>query len=235
VTTRTAVRRSALVGLGALASMALAVPASALDAGSALEETTATVAGVVDPLTAPLTTGVVEETAPVVEAAPAPVQEAVAGTTTTAPSSGEPAPTGGPSGTTTAPRNDAPAAGGAQAPAAAPAPEAAGAGVASMPGSFRSASGLEGFGGRGAGFGTAANPMSLFGAPQVFTPTSLAGDLPTPLAVAPAGGALGDVLPVKAPDALPATLVALACTVVAGTVAAHVAALRSRRQGLVAG
>lgn len=240
MSSRTAVRRSAAVGLGAVAALALAAPAHALDAGTTLEQATEPVAAVVDPLTAPLQPAeqTVEEAAAPVEEAAAPVIEAVApqqeagapptevdpktGNETPASNNGSPAETAG---------NPAP---GVPAQSAAAQGELAGAGTASMPGSFTaSASGLEGFSGRGAGFGTAANPMSLFGAPQVATPPALAdSSIPTPLAVTAAGGQLADVLPVDAPEGLPGALVALAATVVGASVAAHVAALRARREGV---
>lgn len=237
MSSRTAVRRSAAVGLGAVAALALAAPAHALEVGTTLEQATEPVAAVVDPLTAPLQPAeqTVEEAAAPVEEAAAPVVEAVApqqeaGT--------PPQPTDPKTGTETpAPKNETPArtpAPGVPAQPVADQGQVAGAGTASMPGSFTaSASGLEGFSGRGAGFGTAANPMSLFGAPQVATPPALAdASIPTPLAVTAAGGELADALPVAVPEGLPGALVALAATVVGASVAAHVAALRARREGV---
>jgi hypothetical protein len=237
VSPRTAVRRSAVVGLGALSALALAAPAAALSVGEAVEP----VAGVVDPLTGPLQPAlepVVEAAAPVVEAAPAPVQE-VAQEAAPAPAAPAPAAAEQPAAVAPPP---APS-GSAPAPAPAPAPAdpavvatgVVGSGMASMPSSFSgSATNLEGFSGRGAGFGTAANPMSLFGAPQVAMAPQLSEEIPSPLAVTAAGGSLVDVLPVGAPDGVPGALVAVACTVVAGAVAAHVAALRTRRETVTA-
>ena len=245
MTVRTAARRSAVLGLGALGALALAAPATALDAPAPVGDALAPVTSVVDPLTAPLQSTV----APAVEPAAAPVaaavEETVASVSGTAPAdTGAPVVTQPPAGggTTTTPGGQAPqtTTPPAQQPAgAAPggAPAAGGAGVASMPSSFtRTATSLEGFsaGAGTGGFGTAANPMSLFGAPQVATAPVLGSDIPTPLAVTPAGGALADVLPVDAPDGLPGALVALASAVVAGTVAAHVAALRSRGAAVTA-
>jgi hypothetical protein len=86
-----------------------------------------------------------------------------------------------------------------------------------------------------AGSGTAANPMSLFGAPQVALPPSLeAGAVASPQVFTPAGGALPDLIPVVPLETVPGYLAALAATVVAGAAAAHVAALRSRRTGALA-
>jgi hypothetical protein len=212
------------------------------------------VTGVTDPLTTPLqpVTATVQQG---VAAATAPVQGAVAapptGTTspptgTTNPPTGTTNPTA-PSGTTSTGTDTgtkaAPSGGsatqttGSTAPAAPTAPAGAGSAVASMPSSFtRSATSLEAFqpGAQlSSGFATAANPMSLFGAPQVAqAPTVSAAELPTPLAVRPAGNGLGSVLPVNAPDDLPVAIVGVALVAVAGSVAAHVVALRSRRQGL---
>ena len=236
MTPRTALRRTSVLGLGALGALALAAPASALDAGTAVDAATQ----VVDPLTAPLQPTVEEVLAPVVEQAPAPVKDAVApgGPAPTAPTGTDPQTVPGGSGQpgpgAPADSSTPPAAGG-QARVDSGAPAAGGTGTAAMPSSFTASSaGLEGLTGRGAGFGTAANPMSLFGAPQVAAPLAVSEQLPTPLAVAPAGGALADVLPVDAPEGLPGALVALAATVVAGTVAAHVAALRTRRDAVTA-
>lgn len=242
MTRRSVVRRTAVLGLGAVGSVLLAVPAAALEAGSVVQDVAEAtpVAGVVDPLTAPLGATpdildpVLEAAGPVVEAAPEPVQQAVAVVT------GEQGPAGEePTVVPTTPQGEAPAPTTPQPPAGttvlpqsqgAPAVVPGGTGVAAMPSSFTaSSSGLEGFGGRGAGFGTAMNPMSLFGAPQVATVPQVDTSLPTPLAITPAGGELADLVPVGVPDGLPGALVAVACTVVAGAVAAHVAALRTRR------
>ena len=245
MTRRTAVRRSAVLGLGAVGSLLLAAPASALDAGSTVQGVVdqAGVA-VVDPLTAPLQGTALEPVEPVVEAAPAPVQQAVGAVTgQQAPAAGEdpkvtPPPTGGgaPAPAETPQQTGAPATTGTPAAQGTAATTAAGGtGVASLPSGFSgSTAGLEGLSGRGAGFGTAMNPMSLFGAPQVASLPQLDTSLPTPLAITPAGGVLADVLPVEAPEGLPAALVAVACTVVAGAVAAHVAALRTRRAAVTA-
>lgn len=258
MTRRTAVRRSAVLGLGAVGTLLLAAPASALDVGAAVQQVAeqAPAAAVVDPLTAPLQATdpaldpvldpvidpVLEAAEPVVQAAPEPVRQPVQQVVAQVRGEAVPAGDGSPTPTDAPPAGPpAPAAQVPQQPAAptapgAPAPApAGGTGVAAMPSSFtRSATGLEGFGGRGAGVGTAANPMSLFGAPQVATVPQLDIDLPTPLAIEPAGARFADVLPVDAPEGLPAALVALACTVVAGAVAAHVAALRSRRTAVPA-
>ncbi len=240
MTTRTAARSSAVLGLGALGALVLAAPASALDAAALTEQVTAPVDATVQPLLAPL-----EQTAaPVVDAAPAPVQDVVQTVTGSAPPGGGPVPGPGPG----TPREEPPAeqpenttGGGAPAPASrgettAPQPprnpvlartEApAGAATASMPSSFIAGTGSQLTG----GFGRAAEPMSLFGAPQV-APLG-AETLPDPVTAVPAGGALLDAFPSGAPAGLPAALVAVACTVVAGSVAAHVAALRARREGL---
>jgi hypothetical protein len=77
----------------------------------------------------------------------------------------------------------------------------------------------------GLGTGTASDPMSLFGAPQVATLPGLPSDIPSPLAVEPAGGELADALP-AVPAGLPGAAVAFAAILALGAAAAHVGALR---------
>lgn len=258
MTHRTAARRSAVVGVGLLGAVALAGTAQAQTVpapGATLTAVTGAAAPVVDPLTTPLNQvpPAVAPADPVTQ----PVLEAVQQVTQTlnglAPTGGNPpAPTPGPGGgTPTAPTPPAgnpgtagggqPAGPAAQPPAAQqpagqqPVQQAAagggGYGVASVPDSLvRKLNALEQFSPR-AGFASAANPMSLFGAPQVASlPPAVTADLlPTPLAVRPAGGALEQALPAGAERELPAVLVAIALTAVAGAGAAQVAVLRARR------
>lgn len=237
MSSRTAVRRSAVVGLGALGALTLSAPAYALDATlveQAVDTTSEAVAPAVDPLTSPLrpaaegtVTAVTEATGPVTgDAAPGPT------------GGGTPEQVGGPAPEQPAqpvtPADETPAAPTPAKRTATTAPaqqKAAGVGVASMPSSLArslSAPAYPSMSSAG-GFGSASNPMSLFGAPQLAPPVQTS-ELPAPLAITPAGGELADVFPVDAPAGLPGALVALACTVVAGAVSAHVAALRSRRE-----
>lgn len=234
---RTAVRRTAALGLGAVGVLVLAAPASALEVASTVEQVAEPVAGVVDPLTAPLQeAGVpvppeVEQTIATVEKtvaevtgqqpapAPPPAQPGTSG-------SESPQQTGGP-----APAEPAPAAPAPAAPAADQAVTAAsvgGTGFAASPGSIAALDRASGF---SSGVGTAQNPMSLFGAPQVALAPLPDAALTAPEVFTPAGGALPDLIPVGTPDSVPGYLAALACAVVAAAAGAHVAALRSRATG----
>lgn len=246
---RTAVCRTAAVGLGAVGALVLATPAAALDA-PVLGTVAGPVAAVVDPLLtplAPVADPTTETVVPVVEEVVAVV---VPPAPPTAPAPGDPQPK------TTAPTQPAPTRDGAAQPGpqpaagqpgpaatvgdTTPAPPAAdptvttasvgGTGFAAWPGSIMAIEGLAARTGAG-GVGTAANPMSLFGAPQIAMapqPEAAASVAP-PSVFTPAGGQIPDLVPVGAPESVPGLLAALACTVVAGAAAAHVAALRSRR------
>lgn len=250
MSTCTAARRSAVIGLGLLGTVALAGTAQAQSAPSPAGALPPAVAGVVDPLTTPLNGAVAAVAAaaqPVVSQAPAPVQDLAKQATSslTGPPGTAPAPPGAPpGGTSTTPPKQAPQ----QQPAAKPAPASTtasastttttaaptgGTGVASMPDSLlRKLNALEQFN-PGSGFANASNPMSLFGAPQIAptAPVVAADQLPTPLAVRPAGAGLDSVLPVRAAQDLPAVLVAIAFTTAAAAGAAQVAVLRGRRTG----
>lgn len=252
MTSRTAVRRSAVAGLGLVGAVALTGTAQAQTVPSPGGVVPGAVQGIVDPLTTPLSgtiAGAVRQAQPLVDQAPAPVPGVVQQVTT--PLTG-PAPTGpqppvappattAPGGTQNKPPQSPaqpPAAQQppTQAPAVAPAPGPAptgGFGVASMPDSLaRKINTLEQFS-PGSGFASAANPMSLFGAPEVAPtlPAVTAEVLPTPLAIRPAGAGLEGALPVRAVQDLPAVLVAVAFTAVAAAGAAQVAVRRGRRQG----
>lgn len=241
MTTCTAARRSAVIGLGLLGAVALSGTAQAQSAP--VPQTP--VSGVVDPLTTALSGAVdsaVAQAQPVVDQAPAPVPGTVKQLTAKPPA---PAPTNdtpptttpGPGGTSDTPPGQQPANSqppAQQAPAQQPAvaDPTGGYGVASVPDSLvRKLNSLEQFS-PGTGLATATDPMSLFGAPQVAPqPAVTAEMLPTPLAVRPAGNDLAQVLPIRAAQELPAALVAIAFATVAGAGAAQVAALSGRRQG----
>lgn len=238
MTARTAVRCTAVMGLGALGAVMLAAPASALDS-LPLEAASASTVTAADPIIAPLMQ-LVEDAGPaaepvvepVVEAAPEPVKGAVQGLTgQKQPPPADPPTKPGDTGTTNntgkgstnevaGPADPNPATNAANTTV-----PAAGTGVAAFPPSIAS---VEGLAGR-TGFGTAANPMSLFGAPQVATAPALVSSVQEPLTYTPAGAELPDLLPIGTPDSVPGFLAALACTVVAGAAGAHVAALRARR------
>lgn len=246
MTTCSAARRTAVVGLGLLGAVALSGTAQAQTAPSPAGP----LAPVVDPLTAPLGSavdGVLAQAQPVVDKAPPPVpgtvKQLTSAPTGPAPTNDKPpatTPGPDPAGTPGAPPAQPPADTTQQAPSTQPpgqqpavADPAGGYGVASVPDSLvRKLNSLEQFS-PGTGLATAADPMSLFGAPQVAPqlPAVTAEMLPTPLAVRPAGNDLAQVLPIRAAQELPAALVAIAFATVAGAGAAQVAALRAGRQG----
>ena len=254
VIARTAARRTAVLGLTALGALVLAAAASAVDVGGAVEQLAPGVtqqpdgtfrneagqlvdaAGNLLPIPTPPP---LPPLPPTVEEAVKQVQEAVlpaAPPPANAPpqNGGSPAANTGAPATTTPPAAQPQAAGApaAAAPAGAvtvTATSIGGVGFAAAPSSLSSLSG----GSFGVGTGTAANPMSLFGAPQVALPPTLdAGLVAAPQVFTPAGTALPDLIPVGTPESVPGYLTALACAVVAGAAGAHVAALRSRRAGV---
>ena len=247
---RHAARRTAVLGLAAAGAFALAAPASALGIGDPVP------AGAqVNPDGTYVLDGKLFDAAGnlIKEVAPAPVAPVVEGPVNTVQET---------VGTLTAPAQQPPAAtppqgsppqeqpqsqpqqqpqsqpqtqpqGASSPPAGAPAgtvtaTSLSGVGFAAAPGPIGSLS-RSGF---GVGSGMAANPMSLFGAPQVAFPSTLdtAPSVASPQVFTPAGAgaALPDLIPVGS-ESVPGYLTALACAVVAGAAGAHVAALRGRR------
>lgn len=237
---RIAARRTAVLGLTALGAVALATPASALDIGGAVEQlppgiTRDATGQLVDaagnpvdeqgnPLPVPIPPAL-EQTVQAVKDAVAPAAPAPnsAPPQSTPPQSAPPetAPQTA-AAQTAAPQQAAPPAGGTVT-----ATSIGGMGFAAAPSSI---AGFD-YAAFRSGSGFASNPMSLFGAPQVALPPSLdeLGSAIAPQVFTPAGNALPDLIPVGTPESVPGYLAALACAVVAGAAAAHVAALRSRR------
>jgi hypothetical protein len=254
VIARTAARRTAVAGLVGVAALVLSAPASAVDVGGAVEQLAPGVTKQADgtfrnaagqlvdaagnllpvplPPTPPLPAPVgpaVEQVKEVVAPTPPPSDQPPAQEETATPP-----PADKQAGTTTTAAAAAPGTG---APPAAAAPAPAGTVTATSIGGTGFAAAPTSIGaldraGFGVGSGTAANPMSLFGAPQVALPPTLgAPAIAAPQVFSPAGTAVNDLIPVGAPESVPGYLTALACAVVAGAAGAHVAALRSRRAG----
>lgn len=254
VIARTAARRTAVAGLAAVGALVLAAPASALDVGGAVEQLAPGVtqqpdgtfrnqagqlvdaAGNLIPVPLPPPPPL----PPAVQQPVDQVKEAVLPAQPAPPPNGTPQEQPQQQQPQTDPQTGAPAT--QPQPAAAPPADAAppaegtvtatsigGVGFAAAPGSI-AALDRAAF---SAGSGTAANPMSLFGAPQVAFPPSLeaAPSVAAPQVFTPAGTALPDLIPVGTPESVPGYLTALACAVVAGAAGAHVAALRARRAG----
>lgn len=239
---RGVVRGAAVLGLALLGSMALGGPAAAQGVAPGPTPTTPGV----DLLTSPLkqvTDAVRQATSTVVQQIPPPAQQPVTTLLGTNPSptppktgpktgtgTGSSGPRGGqtlglqttPQATTTQRSTSSRTATSAPAPAAvdivrdvAPAPDVTG-----------TPSGPDG-GSPSAVSATATDPLSLFGAPQVASP-SRATDVPVPLSIRPAGGSLDDLLPIGTPEAVPAALAATACAVVATAAVAQIVAVRRR-------
>lgn len=230
MTARPALRRSALAGLGALGAAMVAAPAPAL---AQVVPLPSPVAGVVDPLVSPLAPVVPGAVDAVISPAPTPVKDAAGAITAplkpAAPPNNTPPTTAsgsGPQPTAADPGTQLPAA--PAPPANAPVSATSATGVTALPMlSPRAADAL--LAGR---FGPAANPLTLFGAPQIAPALSplLAATDPKPTVALPANSSqlISDPVPVPT-GGVPGLLVAVAAGLVAAAAGAQISELRERR------